>query len=112
VRNGGFAAGAWIAGGIVVLAFYALFAYVRSVNERAADGPPAPRWTRYALPISIVAFLVTALLIAWLAPAWFGGVILGGCVGVTIAFQVRRPRRPMPPSRPSSGPTSPGPSAD
>jgi small-conductance mechanosensitive channel len=106
VRNGGFATGAWVAAVIVASAFYAVFAYVRTVNERAVDGPPAPAWTRYALPISIVVFLLASVAIAWLAPAWFGGVILGGCIGVTIAFQVRRPRRPMPPSRPASGPPS------
>jgi len=112
VNAGGFAPGSWIALVAVALAFYGLFAYVRAANERAENGPPAPRWTRYALPISIVVFLLTAVAIAWLAPAWFGGVILGGCIGVTVAFQVRRPRRPMPPSRPASGTPRSGPPAD
>ncbi len=94
------------------MAFYGLFAYVRAVNERAADGPPAPRWTRYALPISIVVYLLAAVATVWLAPAWFGGVILGGCIGITVAFQVRRPRRPMPPSRPASKAPPPGPPAE
>lgn len=111
MKNGGFPAGAWVAVLVVSLAFYGLFAYVRTLRERAANGPPPPAWTRYALPLSIVVFLLVAVAIAWLAPAWFGGVILGGCIGVTIAFQVRRPRRPMPPSRPASGPPSSGPPA-
>ncbi|MGZ5128037.1 MAG: hypothetical protein ACXWDR_00715 [Actinomycetota bacterium] len=109
--NSGLPAGAWAAVLVVSLSFYGVFAYVRSVNERAA-GPPAPAWTRYALPISIVVFLLASVAIFWLAPAWFGGVILGGCNGVTIALQVRRPRRPMPPSRPASGPPSSDPPAD
>jgi hypothetical protein len=112
VKNSGFPAGAWAAAVVVSLAFYGLFAYVRTVNERAADGPSVPAWTRFALPISILVFLLASVAIAWLAPAWFGGVILGGCIGVTIAFQVRRPRRPIPPSRPASGPPSSDPPAD
>jgi small-conductance mechanosensitive channel len=112
VGNGGFATGAWAAAGIVTAAFYALFAHVRTVNERASDGVPAPSWTRYALPVSILVFLAVAVATAWLAPAWFGGVIIGGCIGVTVAFQVRRPRRPMPPPRRSSGPPPSDPPTD
>ena len=112
MRNSGLPAGAWAAVLVVSLAFYGLFAYVRSVKERAVDGPPAPAWTRYALPISVVVFLLASVASFWLAPGWFGGVILGGCIGITIAFQVRRPRRPMPPSRPASGPPSSDPPAD
>lgn len=86
-------------------AFYGCFSAVRSATERAlSERVDPPSWTRYALPVSILGFLAIAMAVAALAPALFGGVILGGCIGVTIAFQVRRPRRRLPPSsRPSSG---------
>jgi uncharacterized membrane protein YoaK (UPF0700 family) len=112
VRNGGFAPGALAAAAIVTLAFYALFVFVRSVTERAADGVDPPAWTRYALLIAVIAFLVVAIAAALFVPAWFGGVIIGGCIGVTIAFQVRRPRRPLPPPRPASGSSSSDPPND
>jgi O-antigen/teichoic acid export membrane protein len=111
VRSGGFEPGAWVAAIMIVAAFYAPFAYLRNLAERSADSRP-PRWGRWLLPLSILVFLVVAVAVAWLAPAWFGGVIIGGCIGVTIAFQVRRPRRPMPPSRPAAGPPSSDPPQD
>jgi len=90
-------------------AFYACFSAVRSATERAlAERVDPPSWTRYALPVSILAFLAISMAVAVLAPPVFGGMMLGGCIGVTIAFQVRRPRRPLPPSgRPSSGASDP-----
>jgi len=111
VKSGGFEPGAWVAAIVIAAAFYAPFAYLRSLAERSADGRP-PRWGRWLLPLSILLFLGVAVVVAWLAPAWFGGVIIGGCIGVTIAFQVRRPRRPMPPSRPAAEPPSSDPPED
>ena len=88
---------------LVIAAFYAPFAYLRYLAERSADRRP-PTWSRLVLPLSIGVFLVVAVLVAFVQPAWFGGVILGGCIGVTIAFQMRRPRRPLPPPRPPARP--------
>lgn len=109
VSNGagsGFAPAALVAAVLVIAAFYAPFGYLRYLAERAADGRP-PAWGRFVLPVSIVVFLLIAVLVAFAQPSWFGGVILGGCIGVTIAFQMRRPRRPPPPPRPRPGPPSP-----
>lgn len=107
MQSGGTEQLEWVvAMALVAAAFYATFSYVRSVAERAAEGVSPPAWTRYAMPIAVVAFLMLAVASALLWPASFGGVVLGGCIGVTIAFQVRRPRRPLPPSRPATGPPS------
>lgn len=97
------------AAAVTIGAFYASFSAVRSVTERAlAERVDPPSWTRYALPVSILAFLAISIAVAVLAPPVFGGMILGGCIGVTIAFQVRRPRRPLPPSeRSTSDPPDP-----
>jgi uncharacterized membrane protein YfcA len=97
------------AAAVTIGAFYACFSAVRSATERAlAERVDPPSWTRYALPVSILAFLAISLAVAVLAPPAFLGMILGGCIGVTVAFQVRRPRRPLPPPEPSaSGPSDP-----
>ncbi len=108
VANGagsGFSPVALVVAILVSGAFYAPFAYLRYLAERSADRRP-PTWSRVVLPLSIVIFLVVAVLVAFAEPAWFGGVILGGCIGVTIAFQMRRPRRPLPPSRPPGPPAA------
>jgi O-antigen/teichoic acid export membrane protein len=104
----GFSPVALFAAILVVAAFYAPFAYLRYLAERAADGR-TPTWGRRVLPALIVGFLLVAVATAFVAPSAFGGVILGGCIGITIAFQVRRPRRPPPPTRPTSGPPRPDP---
>jgi peptidoglycan/LPS O-acetylase OafA/YrhL len=78
------------------LGVYLWFMWADALATSWRGREPVPWWVRRIGPLGIAAFAIVAIVVATTAPAWFGGLILGACIGMTVGFQARRSRRRRP----------------